>query len=62
MEPTSVGFHGKHSRSIASAFASLVGARAALRDRLTVFLPKHSSGKNNWKFGCLQSEAIGWRR
>ena len=47
MEPASLGFHLIHSRSIASADASLVGARAALRDRLKVFLPWQSYGKNN---------------
>ncbi len=47
MEPASLGFHLKHSRFIASANASLVGARAALRDRLRVFLPWQSYGKNS---------------
>ena len=47
MEPASLGFHLIHSRSIASADASLVGVRAALRDRLKVFLPWQSYGKNN---------------
>ena len=46
MEPASLGFHLKHSRFIASANASLVGARAALRDRLRVFLPWQSYSKN----------------
>jgi hypothetical protein len=47
MEAASLGFHLKHSRSIASAEASLVGARAALCDRLRVFLPWQSYGKND---------------
>jgi len=34
---------------IASADASLVGARAALRGRLRVFLPWQSYGKNDLK-------------
>ena len=42
-----VGFHLKYSRFIASADASLVGARAALRDRLRVLLPWQSYGNNN---------------
>ncbi len=47
MEPASLGFHLKYSRFIASAEASLVGARAALRDRLRVFVPWQSYGTNN---------------
>jgi hypothetical protein len=45
---------------IASAGASLVGARAALRDRLMVFLPRRSHGKNYFIFSykvCLTSKA-----
>ncbi len=46
MEPASLGFPLIHSSFIASADASLVGVRAALRDRLRVFLPWQSYSKN----------------
>jgi len=49
MEATPLGFHLNHSRSIASAGASLVGARAALYGCLRVFLPWRSYGKNDLK-------------
>jgi len=47
MEAASLGFHLIHSRFIAPADASLVGARAALRGRLRVFVPWQSYGTNN---------------
>jgi hypothetical protein len=49
MEATALGFHLRYSRSIASAGASLFGARAALHDRLKVFLPWQSYGKSDSK-------------
>ncbi len=57
MEPVSLGFHLRYSRFIASAEASLVGARAALHDRLMVFLPWQSYGKNHFIRGFPKPEA-----
>ena len=57
MRPALLGSHLRYSRSIASAKASLVGARAALRDRLRVFLTRQSPAKNDLNSICLQSIA-----